>query len=208
MSLEFQPLPAWLNVSRETHEKLGDLLALVLKWSKRINLVSTGSAPDAWARHILDSAQLWAVAGAKGGLWLDVGSGGGFPGLVMAVLARDLAPDLRVCLVESDQRKCVFLREAARQLGLVVDVRASRIEGLERLAPMILTARAVAPLDALLGYAERQLAEGGLAIFPKGKSYADEVAMAQKNWRFDCQVVESMTDSNSVVLKIENIRNA
>ncbi len=208
MSPEIQPLPDWLNVSRETQASLGELLTLVLKWSKRINLVSSGSAAEAWTRHVLDSAQLWVVAGVKDGLWLDVGSGGGFPGLVIAVLAREMAPGLRLCLVESDQRKCVFLREAARQLDLKVDVRAGRIEGLDCLAPMVLTARALAPLDTLLGYAKRQLEDGGLAIFPKGKSYADEVALAERNWRFDCQVIESMTDTNSVVLKIENIRNA
>ena len=120
---------AGLSVSRETFLALEDFSALVKRWNPAINLVSKTTIPDFWNRHILDSAQLFTLCPAQARLWLDLGSGGGLPGIVIAILARELRPDLRVVMVESDQRKATFLREACRSLNLRADIHSARIEG-------------------------------------------------------------------------------
>ena len=200
-------LPDWLNVSRETHSKLQAFLALVIKWNRTINLVSTNSLLDGWTRHMLDSAQLWGAAQILDGLWLDMGSGGGFPGLVMAIIAKEQAPNMRISLIEADRRKSVFLSEAARQLSLTVDVRPDRVERISGLAASVVSARALAPLDELLGRAKRHLSAGGVAVFPKGQGFEAELSEARKRWRFDCDVIQSKTDLKAVMLRIENIQN-
>lgn len=200
-------LPDWLNVSRETHSKLQAFLALVIKWNRTINLVSTNSLLDGWTRHMLDSAQLWGAAQILDGLWLDMGSGGGFPGLVMAIIAKEQAPNMRISLIEADRRKSVFLSEAARQLSLTVDVHPDRVERISGLAASVVSARALAPLDELLGRAKRHLADGGVAVFPKGQGFEAELSVARKRWRFDCDVIQSKTDLKAVMLRIENIQN-
>ena len=199
--------PDWLNVSRETYSKLEELLALATKWNRKINLVSSSSLLDGWTRHILDSAQLWGAAGVQNGLWLDIGSGGGFPGLVIAIIADECAPNMRISLIESDRRKSVFLSEAARQLGLKVDVHSDRVEKMKGLAASVISARAMAPLDELLGLAKQHLGTVGVAVFPKGQNFEVELAGARKHWRFDCDVIQSNTDPRAVVLRIENIQN-
>ncbi len=205
MSAEAQDLPEWLNVSRETHFRLKTLLELVARWNPKINLISAGSLHHGWNRHVLDSAQLWAAANSSMGSWLDIGSGGGFPGLVIAILANEVAPNVRVTLVESDRRKCVFLNEAARQLGVRVEVHSERVESLEPFAAAVVSARALAPLNSLLHNARRHLASGGVALFPKGQSYESELVAARDHWRFDYVAIKSLTDPDAVVLRIENI---
>ena len=207
MSARARVLPEWLNVSRETHSKLQALLQLVAKWNSKINLVSRGSLADGWERHILDSAQLWGAANTDSGLWLDVGSGAGFPGLVIAIIAQDRAPALRIVLVESDRRKSVFLSEAARQLGLELEIRVVRLEKLDAADANVISARALAPLDALLEGTKRHLLPGGVAIFPKGQNFKPELQAAKQRWRFDCGVMQSRTDPNAVVLRIGNIQD-
>ncbi|MCA8930663.1 MAG: 16S rRNA (guanine(527)-N(7))-methyltransferase RsmG, partial [Alphaproteobacteria bacterium] len=156
------------SVSRETLARLAAFAALLEKWNPAINLISAGTVAQIWTRHFLDSAQVFDLADAKSGLWADLGSGGGFPGLVAAILALEERPGLSFTLVESDRRKAAFLSTAARELGLPVRVMAERIEALPPLGADILTARALAPLPVLLGYAERHLQPGGRALFPKG----------------------------------------
>jgi 16S rRNA (guanine527-N7)-methyltransferase len=196
-----------LDVSRETSEKLRDYLALVEKWNPAINLVAPGSLADGWRRHVADSLQLWALAGVRAGHWLDLGSGGGFPGMVIAILARDLAPELRVTLVDSDSRKCVFLKEVARSLALNIEVRKERIKVLAPAEADVVSARAVAPLSDLLGFALRHMRPDGLALFPKGRTAQEEIDAARQRWAFDCEAVQSQTDSEAVILKIRNIRH-
>lgn len=196
-----------LDVSRETSERLRDYLALVEKWNPAINLVAPGSLADGWRRHVADSQQLWSLAGVSAGHWLDIGSGGGFPGMVIAILARDLAPGLRVTLVDSDSRKCVFLKEAARSLMLDIEVRKERIETLPPMGADVISARALAPLDSLLGFAALHMKADGLALFPKGRTAQAEIDAARRNWVFDCEATASQTDSEAVVLKIRNIRH-
>ena len=208
MSALAEDLPEWLNVSRETHAKLQEHLGIVAKWNSRINLVSGASLAEGWLRHVLDSAQLWGAAPTDSITWLDIGSGAGFPGLVIAIIAQELAPDLRVSLVESDRRKSVFLLQAVRELGLQVVVRAARLENLEAAGAAVISARALAPLDTLLQGAKRHLQPGGVALFPKGQNFSHELLAAQRRWQFDCDVLPSKTDPRAVILRIGNILDA
>lgn len=199
---------AGLDVSRETIERLRALTALLLKWNPAINLVARSTLPMAWDRHILDSAQLYRLAPARVAHWADLGSGGGFPGLVIAALAAELDPARRITLVDSDQRKCTFLRQAARELGLTnVHVRSERIDSTEPLGADVLSARALAPLSDLCAFALRHLAPSGLALFPKGANHAEEQAQAGRDWRFRLSVFPSDTDPAAVVLALEAIEH-
>ena len=195
-----------LSVSRETLDRLKAMESLLLKWNPAINLVSKASLPHSWNRHILDSAQIFHLA-PHVATWADLGSGGGFPGIVVACLAKELNPDLTVTLVESDQRKATFLREAVRELSLKADVRAERIESTPPLSAAVLSARALAPLSDLLTYAQRHLGTGGLALFLKGSSWKDEVAIAQKQWHFELDAHPSATDPNGAILAVKAIEH-
>lgn len=197
-----------LDVSRETNERLKAYEALLRKWNAKINLVSRTTLDDIWSRHFLDSAQLYALAPAGARHWADLGSGGGFPGLVAAVLAAGEGRDLTMTLVESDQRKAAFLAAAGRELGLKLDVRAERIERLPPLAADVVSARALAPLTDLLGFAERHLGAGGMALFPKGATYAEELTSAERAWRFSVDTIPSKTDPLAVVLSVTEISRA
>jgi 16S rRNA (guanine527-N7)-methyltransferase len=169
---------------------------LLAKWTPRINLVSAASLPDLWRRHIADSAQLLAFR-PPARLWLDLGSGAGFPGLVIAILA----PDLRVRLVESDQRKCEFLRRVAEDTGTTIDVVPHRIETLPPQSAGVISARALAPLTQLLAHAEKHLAPGGIGLFPKGRTVHNEIAEAERTWRFACRVHPSLTDPEAAIVE-------
>jgi 16S rRNA (guanine527-N7)-methyltransferase len=162
---------------------------LVQKWTVRINLIARSTVPEIWTRHIEDSARLYACAPGNPALWADFGSGGGFPGIVAAIIAQSRQDRTQFVLVESDQRKATFLREAARQLAVPVRVISERAEVLGPLGADVVSARALAPLEALCGLAHRHMAADGVAIFPKGETFADEVAAARKNWRFDLETV-------------------
>jgi len=199
--------PAW-NVSRETEEGLEALAGLVARWTPRINLVSRASLGEIWRRHILDSAQVFFAATAPRGVWADLGSGGGFPGLVVATLARQLAPELRVTLVESDLRKAAFLVTAARELQLPAVVMTERAELMPPIGAGTLSARALAPLPELLALAARHLAADGLAIFPKGASWQSEVDQARKKWSFDLDPIPSITGQGGAVLVIKGLSRA
>lgn len=193
-----------LDVSRETNLRLAALVALLTKWNSTINLVSKESVGQIWTRHILDSAQIFRL-GSKASLWADLGSGGGFPGLVVAVLAAEKAPSMQLVLVESDQRKASFLRQAGQALGLSVGVVAERIENIEPLNADIISARALAPLPQLCGFAGRHLAQDGSAIFLKGRSHADELAKAREGWNFSLESHASITDPSAIVLVLKGI---
>lgn len=183
-----------------TIERLRALVASVEKWNPAVNLVSRGTLPQAWTRHVLDSLQLLDLAPPEARLWADLGSGGGFPGLVVAAAAVESRPDLRVTLIEADQRKATFLREASRTLGLSVRVEASRIEAVPPLMAEIVSARALAPMPALWSYAERHLAPGGVGLFLKGEGHVSEVAEAQRRFSLHVEVVPSSVDTGGVVL--------
>jgi len=193
------------DVSRETVAALETYEALVRRWNPAINLVSPASLVSIRDRHTADSVQLmaWCPSGAQH--WADLGSGGGFPGLVLAILAREEMPKLRMTLVESDARKSTFLRHAANELGLQVTVLTKRIEALPSLEADVISARALAALPALLDHAHRHLRRDGVAIFPKGARHAEELAEARSKWRFTAEQHSSTTDPEAAVLVIRNI---
>lgn len=194
-----------VDVSRETAERLACYAALLRKWNRAINLVSPTSLDAVWTRHFADSAQLFDLAPSAARSWADLGSGGGFPGLVIAILAAERRPGLHVTLIESDRRKATFLQTVARETGLDVDIRAARIEEVPPLGADVLSARALAPLTVLLAHAERHLGPGGVALFPKGARHRDETAEALASWRFEVQTQPSRTEAGAVILKIGGI---
>lgn len=200
-----EALVGGVNVSRETFTALKAYEALVRRWNSAINLVSKSSLQEIWARHIADSAQIFALCPPSATRWADLGSGGGFPGIVVAILAKDSMPDLRVTLVESDLRKATFLRQAIQQLGLAAEVHSQRIESLSPLAADVLSARALAPLSDLLAFADKHLTAQGVAIFPKGARHVEEIMEARQAWSFDLDTLPSLSDREAAILVIRNI---
>lgn len=196
--------PDWWdeNVSRETLDKLQAYADLIRKWTPRINLVAKSTISDIETRHIWDGAQIFMP---RSGVWADLGSGGGLPGVVIAILAQSNELDTSVFLVESDQRKATFLRTCARELDLPMKVVASRIEEIESLQANTISARALAPLDTLLSLASPHLTAGGLCLFQKGGQWQDEIEAAKQNWRFSYEAMPSKTNAEAVVLKIKDI---
>ena len=193
------------NVSRETMGRLDAYAALLLKWSSRINLVAQGSVAQLWTRHFLDSAQVFDQAPENFRYWVDFGSGGGFPGAVAAIVAAEKRTNANFALVEADQRKAAFLRALAREVGVQFTVISRRVEDLDPMAADVISARALAPLPKLLDYANKHLAQGGTALFPKGARFAEELANARKTWSFQAETVASVTDKEAAILKIGEI---
>ncbi|WP_376876060.1 16S rRNA (guanine(527)-N(7))-methyltransferase RsmG [Albirhodobacter sp. R86504] len=194
-----------LNVSRETIERLKVYETLLKKWNPRINLVSSSTLDTIWSRHFLDSAQIFGLV-PDFNHWADLGSGGGFPGLVIAILAADRPSPPKVTLVESDLRKSAFLSTVAREIGLNVDVRAERIETIYPLRACVLSARALAPLDKLLEFTDLHLKADGVAVFPKGGQWRAELAEAQTHWEFELATHNSKTESAAAILTIKGVK--
>lgn len=193
---ERAPIPA------ETDRRLRGLIAALERWNPAVNLVSRATLPVAWSRHVLDSLQLVDLMPADARHWADLGSGGGFPGLVVAVAARHSNPHLRVTLVEADQRKATFLRETARTLGVPVDVEAVRIEALPPLQADVVSARALAPLAQLWAYADRHLAQNGVGLFLKGDGHGTEIEEARARFPLRVETLPSSLDGGGVVLRV------
>lgn len=197
-----------LGVSDAGRQKLRQFEALVEKWTQKINLISRATVDQIWERHILDSARLCLVEQLDVRRWVDLGSGGGFPGLVVAVILQDRKLPCEMVLVESDARKSTFLREAARQIGVTVVVQTARVESLAPQAASVVSARALTALDGLCGFAERHLAPGGVCLFPKGERADEEIAAARKNWRFDLEAVENPDHKGASLLVLRNLHRA
>ena len=195
------------NVSRETLNDLDRFVQLVTKWNPAINLVAKNSLADVWVRHIKDSVQLIPLAPIERA-WIDLGSGGGFPGIVVSVILKEIAPETCMYLVESDARKAAFLREASRTLRINCQVINQRIEEINLPPAPVISARALAHLDKLLHISERIIDSDGVCLFMKGKSYQDEVRLARESWNFDCEVIQSTTSAEAAVLKVRNIECA
>ena len=205
MMLEERKVVGGIDVSRETFDLLSAYADLVAKWTPAINLVGKATVSALWERHIADSAQVFALRPPNASDWADLGSGGGFPGLVVAILAKEHAIGLRVTLVESDARKATFLRQATQVLGLTTTVLCERIEKLQPLGADVLSARALAPLSDLLGFAEQHMVPGGTALFPKGARFAQEIAQAHEVWDFDSDTKPSLLEPGAAILVIRNI---
>lgn len=194
-----------LDVSRETFERLHHFSELLAKWTKKINLISRDSQSDIWERHILDSAQLFPLIQGDSRHYLDIGSGGGLPGIVLAVLFLEKMPDAQITLVESDQRKCAFLRTACRELGIDATIKTSRIEAIPPQNAHLLTARALAPLNDLLALLTPHLSENGIALLPKGRNNAEELEIARRHWHFNVTAHQSVTSPEARILEIKDI---
>ena len=181
-------------------ERLSAYLTVLRHWQRRINLVGGSTLVDPWRRHLLDSAQLAPLLPSGRPRLIDLGSGAGFPGLVLAILT-----PARVRLVESDARKCAFLFEAARVTGAAVDIANARIESLPPAAHDIVSARALAPLRKLLDYASKLLAPNGWCLFLEGRSWRDELTRAAETWKMQATPISSRSDPTGVVLKIDDL---
>ena len=180
-----------IDVSRETREKLIVYIDLLAKWQRRINLVGPKTMQDVWRRHVLDSAQLYKFVNNKGGPLLDLGSGGGFPGLVLSIMGVS-----NIALLESSQKKCSFLGEVIRQTGCDAVVFKGRIEDYPiKNAGKLITARALAPLEDLLEWSYPLLAVGGECLFLKGKNYEDELTSSGKRWTMEVKIHPSLSDA-------------
>ncbi len=192
------PRETAVSLPRETIERLLIFERLLRRWNTRINLVAPASLDDLWRRHVEDSLQLapWLP---KNGLAIDIGSGAGFPGLILA-----LATKLPFLLVEADQRKASFLREAARETGTNVEVAACRIEAIGQTAEIV-TARAVASLPQLLTLAAPLLKPNGACLFLKGTGAGTELAAAEQHWRFDVEQHVSVTHPDGMILRLHGI---
>lgn len=188
------------GVSRETLERLTVYEALLRKWQKTINLVGPKTLDDAWSRHFLDSAQLHPLLPESTRVLVDLGSGAGFPGLVLAILG---VPEVH--LIESDVRKGAFLREAARATGAPVTVHSKRIEAVQGLQADALTARALAPLADLLDWGARFLTADGVALFLKGQNVEDELTDSTKYWKMRTERFDSVTDPSGSILRLSGI---
>ncbi len=193
-----------LNVSRETFERLVNYVSLVERWNPKINLVSRNSVTDIWVRHIKDSIQVFQIAELTDH-WVDLGSGGGFPGMVCAIMAIESAPETRFTLVESDQRKSAFLRNVARECGANCSVISKRIEAIDPLNAAVMSARALADLTTLLPFCDRHLSKDGVALLPKGATWEKELEDARKEWKFQVEPIRSLTEPQAVILKIKGV---
>jgi len=194
-------------VSRETQERLEGLVELLLRWSAHTNLIARSTLPMVWTRHIADSLQLLPLApGAK--RWIDLGSGAGFPGLVIAcALAGEQGAEVH--LVESIGKKAAFLREVAEQVQVPAVVHPVRIEDFGKnlqFKPDVVTARALAPLDELLKLASPLLRTGALGLFPKGQDVEAELTKASKSWNIEASLVPSKTNPESRIVAVTKLR--
>lgn len=199
---------AGIDVSRETLDRLKAYAAVLEKWNRRINLIAPGSVAQIWDRHIVDSAQVFAHAPRDARHWVDLGSGGGLPGLVCAILAAEHMPGCRFTLIESDQRKTAFLLTAGQTLELTLHLLPERAETCAPQNADIVTARALAPLVKLLPLVARHLAPGAVAILPKGKSWSEELAAARLQWQFAQTIHSSQTDPAARLLVLKDIAHA
>lgn len=194
---------ASLDVSRETYDRLEVFVSLLLKWTKKINLIAPNTVVEVWDRHIADSAQIFQTAPQTWSSWVDIGSGGGLPALVVAILDEG---QQHMTLIESDQRKCLFLQTVKRELSLNLTIVNARIESADIEPAQILSARALAPLPQLLAHAERLLSPDGTALFMKGARHQEELDQAAKSWHFTTTSHPSRTSADARVLEISGIR--
>lgn len=189
------------NVSRETQARLNSYVDLLLKWNRTINLISRRDEPEIWPRHIQDALQLLAFLPETPGPIIDLGSGAGFPGLILAI-----ATQCHVDLIESDHRKSAFLREAVRVTEATATVHTARISDIVLPKARVVTARALAPLDQLIGLAVPFLREDGFLLAPKGANVSIELTAARAQWHMTVQSSPSTTSADATILKISEVR--
>lgn len=197
-----------VNVSRETFERLDRFVEVLLRWQQHTNLIASSTINQLWTRHIADSLQLLELA-TQAKLWVDLGSGGGFPGLVLACALAE-KPGAVVHLVESKAKKCAFLREAAAAAGVTVVVHCQRIEDFAvhfRERPDVVTARALKPLPELLNLAYPLLKKGAKGLFLKGQDVGAELTQASKCWSIQADLIPSRTNTRGRIVVIESLES-
>lgn len=193
------------NVSRETLARLEAYRELMVKWAKQINLVGPATLTHFWERHVLDCAQLLPIVGNSARSFVDFGSGAGLPGLIIARLLADTSKTFQVHLVEASAKRCGFLREAVRTLGVHVTIHQTKIETLAPFKVDVVTARAFAPLYKLLGYAHPWTELGSRVFFFKGEEVQSEIDQASTNWSFQSRINPSITDSRGCIIEIDDL---
>lgn len=192
--------------SGATDAQMADLdrfRALLTEANEVMNLVGPGSLPEFWGRHVLDSAQLLALA-PEALTWADLGAGAGFPGVVLAILLKG-QPGAHVWLIDSLGKRCRFLETVVRALDLPATVINGRAEA-QTLNVDVVTARALAPLDSLLGYAQSYFKRGAKGLFLKGEKAEAEIAAARANWRFDAELSLSRSDARGRIVQVRSLR--
>lgn len=189
-----------LGVSRETLERLKIYVELLLKWQRAINLIGPGTIADVWGRHVLDCGQLMPHIPKDKAPIVDIGSGAGLPGLILAIMG---VPD--ITLVESDSRKCSFLREVARVTKTHVEIVESRVEHLENMEAGVITARALAPLTKLTELSQSVTKLDTIYLFLKGKNLKNELTHLKNNWTMRLEVHPSVTNPDGSILKMESV---
>jgi 16S rRNA (guanine527-N7)-methyltransferase len=200
---------AFSKASGATDAQMADLeayRALLSDWSGRMNLVGPSAMDAFWSRHAWDSAQL-KFSAPEAQVWADVGSGAGFPGVVLAILMKS-RPDATIHLIESMLKRCRFLNEVSQRLELPAVVHNARAEALDLKGVEVVTARACAPLDRLLEFCWPLLSKGAVGLFLKGKTADEEMLEARKHWRFKASTTPSRSDQSGVILKIEGLSRA
>ena len=197
-----------IGVSRETCEKLHYYHQTLIVWNKRFNLVSRKSIESSWKRHFLDSSQLWLYAPQKAKKWLDFGSGAGFPGLVIGIIAQELRPNLKVILVEKNKKKVLFLEQVASKLSLNVRILCSNVEEIKPQKADVISARAFGALKILLEIAYMHKNEKTISLFPKGKTFSREIEESLDYWKYDIRQIGSFFEANSSILEIRRIKVA
>lgn len=195
------------NVSRETYAKLETYVALLNEWQKKFNLVSKASLPDVWNRHVADSAELFQYLNPEAKSVYDLGSGAGFPALVLAIMAQEVFSKMRFTLIESIGKKTLYLNAVKTALDLKnVQIINARAENLNLPVADVITARAVTSLTNLLGFAFKFCGKQTNLLFPKGRSYQEEIDEAQKKWNFYVKVDKNRVSADGVILNIRNLR--
>ncbi|MBR1601182.1 MAG: 16S rRNA (guanine(527)-N(7))-methyltransferase RsmG [Alphaproteobacteria bacterium] len=195
------------GVSRETFNKTEQFAELLREWNQKMNLVSHNSLDLLWERHILDSVQLIDYIPVQTKRILDIGSGAGFPALVLAILLQERSPETEIIMVESIHKKTVYLKDVCNKLGLSnVKIANCRVEEGDFPKPDVITARAVASLDILCGYVYKIGGSNVESLFLKGKSYKEEVSVACKQWLFDTKVIPNKYSDEGVILKLSKLR--
>jgi 16S rRNA (guanine527-N7)-methyltransferase len=203
LALTLEEFATHIDVSRETLQRLQAYVDLLIAWNQRINLVGPRTLADVWRRHILDSAQLQPLVPAQTRILIDLGSGAGLPGLILAILGIST-----VHLVEADSRKCAFLREAARVTGTDIVLHAKRFEELPGFVADVVTARACAPLRKLLDHAAPFTDRHSILLFLKGQSLGEELTEARKGWNMRETLHPSVSDPSGTILRLEEVTRA
>ena len=194
------------GVSRETFQKISAYLELLDRWRERINLIGPGEGRHLWRRHVLDSLQLVEQISSEDKSVADLGSGAGFPGLILACALAERS-GAAVTLVEKSPRKSEFLRAVGKEVGLPVAVLTIRLEDAPGVLFDVVTARALAPLPKLLGFADAWLKPSGKALLMKGRDTATELAEAREAWTFDLSILDSQSSPEGRVLKVSSLRS-